>query len=548
MPRPHFFLCVFLLLLCAPGLGAQDAAVRAALYLTGASDPEQLDESLLERLETFRRRPLRLNADRRSRLLSSGLLSAYQVASLEAYRRQSGDILSLAELALVDGFGPEAAAALGPFLSFWSSRNAGASAVDSIRFSHSLLLRFLPDGAGGKYVVDDSRRELALTLQKRAGTAWTGGGYLTLPTWGGTLVLGHFQLRYGQGLDHWTGFRMSTLPEAGKFAWRGSGLVPTGSYAGAQACKGLGWEQPFGPLRLQAWLTRDAATAVAGGANLAWFHRAGRLSATLHGGGKERLGAALEGVWNVRGTECFGEAAFHPLQKALAGTLGVQFRTGERGSLSAQVRALPSRYTGKKNGEYALLAGAAYSGRAWLQRLSGTVEAALLPIPGQDPRRYRIKTLLLWQAQPGPACTSVLRFSGKWGDDAPRADLRWEGTWNDGRHFGRVRLNAVRSSGWGALAYAEGGLLRERWSAYLRCTLFRAAAWADRLYCYERDAPGNFSVTAYYGTGIALAATAGWKFSLGRFRFRLHGRAWLRFRKEKPGEAGLKGQLSVSLP
>lgn len=547
MKGRNLIMVLSLLLGFLPGMRAQEDAVRAALYLTGASDPESLDGSMLERLESFRHRPLRINTDKRSRLLGSGLLTAYQVASLEAYRRSSGDVLSLAELALVDGFGQEAADALGPFLSFASPLHAGEAAVDTLRYSHAFLLRLLPDGAGVKYTGDDSRREWALTVRKRAGTAWTGGGYLILPLRNSRFILGHFHLRYGQGIDRWTGFRLSTLPEAGKFSWRGNGLIPTGSYSGAEACKGLGWERLFGPLRLQAWLSRDASTAVSGGANLAWFLPAGRLSATFHGGGKERLGGSLEGVWNHRGAEYFGELAFRPLQKAAAGTLGFTFRTGEHWTISAQGRMLPSRYTAKKNGEYALLTGAVYAGTGRLQRISGTVEAALLPIPGVDPWRSRVKTVLYWQAQLNPACTSVVRFSGKAGDDS-RADLRWEVTRNDGRTFARMRLNGVRSSGWGFLAYAEGGLLRERWSSYLRCTAFRAGQWADRLYCYERDAPGNFSVSAYYGTGMALAATGGWKWQLKRCRIRLYGRAYALFRKEKPGDAGLKGQVTVSLP
>lgn len=542
------FAVILLLFVFLPGLRAQDEdAVRAALYLTGAADAESLDESLLERLESFRRRPLRVNTDRRSRLLASGLLTAYQVAALDAYRRSSGDVLSLAELALVDGFGADAAAALGPFLSFASSRLPGEAVADTLRYAQTLLLRLLPDGAGGKYQGGNERIETALTLRKRAGTAWTGGGYLVVNTRGGRIVLGHFQLRYGQGIDQWTGFRLSTLPQAGKFAWRGNGLVPTGSYSGAEAGKGLGWEQNWGRLRLQTWLTRDAATLLSGGANLGWFHRYGRLSASLHGGGKERLGAALEGVLNLRGTEWFGEAAFRPLARAAAGTLGLNVRAGEHWALSEQLRLLPTRYTGKKNGEYAFLTGAGYSGRGFLKQLSGTVEAALLPIPGQDPRRLRVKTLLLWEAQLSARSTAVLRYSGKAGEDI-RHDLRWEYTFTDGFHFGRLRLNGTRSSGWGGLVYGEGGLTREAWSAYLRCTLFRADAWADRLYCYERDAPGNFSVSAYYGRGVALAATGGWKFTLGRFRVKLHGRAYVLWRKEKPGDAGLKGQLTVSLP
>jgi len=36
---------------------------------------------------------------------------------------------------------------------------------------------------------------------------------------------------------------------------------------------------------------------------------------------------------------------------------------------------------------------------------------------------------------------------------------------------------------------------------WLRAGLFKVDEWADRIYVYERDAPGTFSTVAYYGRG-----------------------------------------------
>ena len=88
------------------GAAAQtDDRMGAILYLCGAESEEELDEQEVERFSGFLSRPLEINIASRSRLLSSGLMSQYQVASLCDYRSRSGDILSVAELALVDGFG-----------------------------------------------------------------------------------------------------------------------------------------------------------------------------------------------------------------------------------------------------------------------------------------------------------------------------------------------------------------------------------------------------------------------------------------------------------
>ena len=76
--------------------------------------------------------------------------------------------------------------------------------------------------------------------------------------------------------------------------------------------------------------------------------------------------------------------------------------------------------------------------------------------------------------------------------------------------------------------------------------------WDDRIYAYERDAPGSFSVPAYYGRGYWLALTAGWKISRG---FRLYFRGayqdypWLRpsETEKKPAKAEIRLQLAVDL-
>lgn len=75
-----------------------------------------------------------------------------------------------------------------------------------------------------------------------------------------------------------------------------------------------------------------------------------------------------------------------------------------------------------------------------------------------------------------------------------------------------LRADIVRSKGWGRLFYAELGYVSEGFlSAYLRFTAFDIPEWADRIYCYERDLPGSFTVPAYYRRGRALSAVAGLK-------------------------------------
>ena len=56
--------------------------IREILILTGASSAEELDESVLERFEALESHPLAINFAPVSRLLSSGLFTAYQALCL----------------------------------------------------------------------------------------------------------------------------------------------------------------------------------------------------------------------------------------------------------------------------------------------------------------------------------------------------------------------------------------------------------------------------------------------------------------------------------
>jgi hypothetical protein len=68
----------------------------------------------------------------------------------------------------------------------------------------------------------------------------------------------------------------------------------------------------------------------------------------------------------------------------------------------------------------------------------------------------------------------------------------------------------------------EGGRKNETSAIYLRVTGFSVSAWDARIYCYERDAPGTFSVPAYNGRGLAFSAVGSLKFRPFRTLARSH--------------------------
>ena len=80
--------------------GQPDNVLEAIARLAGAEDIEALDPSEVEMYEYLAAHPLDLNRSSRAKLLSTGLFTPFQVASLLDYRDDSGDILSLTELSI----------------------------------------------------------------------------------------------------------------------------------------------------------------------------------------------------------------------------------------------------------------------------------------------------------------------------------------------------------------------------------------------------------------------------------------------------------------
>jgi hypothetical protein len=130
-----------------------------------------------------------------------------------------------------------------------------------------------------------------------------------------------------------------------------------------------------------------------------------------------------------------------------------------------------------------------------------------------------------------------------WGD-AFRTDVRADVQTQLGEFRVNLRLNALKCRGWGGLTYLEGGYEAGRILLWVRQGFFHIDDWNDRIYAYERGAPGGFRVPAYYGRGLWTAVAAS-------VRFRQAGRLYFRAAytgypfpqvKEKPGKAELELQ------
>lgn len=521
-------LCVFAL-----PVAAQDQEVlKAAMLLGGASSEEEVDESLVDQLEALRGRRVRVNSDH---LRASAILSDYQVAVIRDYRATSGDILSWTELSLLEGFTEADVEVLRPFLSLESSRLPGAA--DTVKIKSQALLRGTLNSAGGKV--------------KMTGRTWRAGGAVRcgdgFRKWDGTfygeatlhnhrIVAGDYKVRFAEGLGLWTGFSMDNLSTVDAFLKRAQGVSPAWSFSSSGVQRGLAYEYSSRHWRAQAFGSFDG-TFGARGEYLGKHFQAGFTAAS-------GLLLSADAKFILRGVIISGEVAFR--NGSFAGKSAIKASLGEYFRLAVQGRVIPVRYSGKKNGEYAVAAGLEFNNRKVLASL--TADASMLPLPYKDPDRFqlRIYARSLWNI------SDIWSLEGRVTEryrnyEAPRTAVRLhlsrlQGPWN-----ANLRGEVVFCEKTGFLSYLESGYKGEVFTAWLRLTGFFIDRWPDRIYVYERDAPGSFTVPAYYGRGASISATGNIKHRFKYFTLKFYLRGAYTFKNGSKPAPVLNLQLMMDI-
>lgn len=512
---------ILVILLLAAAAEADPGFEQAVLTLSGASCLEDLDESILERFRSLAAHPVNLNSAGRSRLLSCGLLNAFQVASLVEYRQGTGDVLSYTELALVDGFTAETAEALRLFTVLSPSGPPGKRR--SVKAHSDLMLRASvrsgdsPVG-GFKYKLSlGERAELnwgsRITYSDRtirAGTvsaAYYGRKHL------GKLVLGHFNARFGQGLALWSGFSVSPYSSVSSLVRSGTGFSATSSFS-PSLC-GIAADFDFGRWNVGCGYSLSGNLPVAVASYTSKTFTAGALATR----------EAVSTFWRAGfpNVSFFGELAWKGGAAACGGLMWVP-------SYGRKIAVL-CRYR---------------DGVA--EAVAGTGSASLDAVASVSASQQRI--MVKWAPKTGDdriSLTPSVRLAAK-RTDALRLESRAELQLGAGAWMIRSRLDIVHCSSYSWLFNAEAGHTQGPLRAWIRWTLFRVDSWHDRIYVYERDAPGNFNVPAYYGKGWSISAYGAWKPS------RRHA-LYLRFSyiaypwniTEKPERAEVRLQYQVSL-
>ncbi len=550
----------------------------AVLFLTGASSLEELDSEVLERYDALASRPVRINTATESRLVASGLFSRYQAASIADYRRSSGDILSIAELALLDGFGDAAALAMAPFVSFGTQAPPGRSSLEKGRVETEMMVRSavqVQEGEGtGSHAVKvrtgDEDRWLLSVAAKQASLkpAWppdalSSSAVIHGRKRPGKVILGDFNTRFGQGLLLWSGFSLSGVQSAAAMDKHPAGLSPAWTLSPDTAHRGAAADMSLGRFVLSGFWSYGKCS----GANLTWLARIGQIGMTaiipapvistpvIQSEAKDLYPRfSIDYRWSIRKTDLFGEAAWDLTSRSVAFLAGGAWNIAYQVRLAASVRNYPASFDGSLAGALRSSTRTSDERGAALafdcKALTVTADAALHP----DKGTAQYKTIWKYAPQVTENLTLSLRAVGRYRPADPypwRTELRAEAALSGGNGLiikGSGTLCRCVETTW--LAYVEGGYVNEtsvrKLSAYIRGTAFKIDRWEDRIYIYERDIPGAFSVPAYYGRGCSASAVA----SIKRQHFSCHARAYATaypgMAGKKPGKAGLKLQCQFT--
>jgi hypothetical protein len=548
-------ICLILLLRSAV-LNAQNlTSTEAVMRFLGSDDLLETDADEVEKLEHLFDDKARINMLPEQELRACGLFSSYQAAVIRDYICRHGHISSLLELSMLDGFGEEYTARAAPFISLSVQEQEPATVRHelAVRSGFKWQRSSGSDGTYGfKYRIKAGGRLLGSVAASRSygSTSWAPSAFSGSLAWKSArrqlrVILGDFNARFGQGMTLWSNAFLTSLTTPDSFMKRASGLAQPWSFTGNGTLTGVAAEAGFGRVQVSAMAAleglKDAGhkkLRIIPALNVAWYGRYGQLSLTnvfsttlVKSAPKAALKTGIDAAFCIYGVNVFGEVSYDwiaMVPKVLAGT---RFKIGEKTDMAVQARALLQE-------EYGLACSGLHSLRnsTLLWVIDGNFNHSGLQLKGQISYEHPFSEC--WKLK--------LRLSERvrtWGLPF-RTDARADIIYTDGSWSGSMRMNVLNCDRTGVLSYMEAGYQSERLTADLRQGIFFIDDWDDRIYVYERDAPGSFNVPAMYGRGVWTSVMASFRFTSS---WRLYARASIIsypfMQKKKPGKAELKLQL-----
>ena len=590
-PSVFFLLCMMTYCLSAQSGTLEESVLR----LTGVLSVEQIDAEEMERYEKLHADPVNINMSSYSRLMETGLFTPYQLASLKDYRAIHGNVMSFRELSMLDGFSEDYVRMMMPFISTGAS---GMTSGMNDRLHHESTLRVGVKPSQLLYsfrygVEKQGRFSCNIALNHSYGAprpvpeVYNASVSVTSRSDRLRLILGSFNARFAQGLALWNGMSVGGLSTTSGFYKRQSGITPSSSFTGNLAFKGAALE-----IRCREWcFTLMDSFGLDGGffmepaVNISRTFRTGRSGVThvasleLQDNGMRipQMNTSVDIAWCLRGTDVFAELNHDWVSSKAAVLAGVVSPVSERMKIAAMLRYYPTGFSSgyasahrsltSCTNEYAVsLAGDLSLGRkvsfgsggtsgSLPYRLSGHVSADMAHFPsakaGDNGKSVQVKLATTWSLILSRSVKIGLKVSEKvrtWGRPF-RTAVRADFNYSSGCLDLIIRADMTRCVSTGQLAGLEGGYRSEKIAAYLRQGIFFVDDWDDRIYVYERDAPGNFSVPAFYGRGVWTSFCGRWK-PAGWVKLYLRASMtlypFMSPEKKKPGRAELKLQTVFS--
>ena len=592
-----YFMCSALMLSYSQDL----PDMESLMAVSGAESPEEMDAGEVERLLHYVERPLRVNDASVEQLVSSGLMSMYQAVSLVDYRERHGAPATLTELSAVDGFTHEHVRRISYFITLETGRHPGtgpyarydmairtgcSNTGDRNAFSYGVKAKV---EVGDRISVSASASSSAVPsvtfLDKYSGSI--SYEFASIPL---RLLAGDFKARFGQGLALWNGMSMSGIPSPSACMRTPYGLSDVYSFTGGTSLTGIAADLGLNRFKLTAFLASPGIkygySSMMPAVNLAWRSRNVQIGVTHYCETRysskrnsfmvDEMKTSADMVACVRGTDVFMEIAYDWKNVAVACIAGTSFKVGEGIRLASMLRYYPalfdSRWSGairsgtKCSNEYAAAVSCSMNRGGWVKiagaegfgtnirrhSASFSADAAYYPVAKSASvlgKSIQVKVLADWSVMLSESLRLKLRFSERfrtWGHPF-RTDARADLSWLSSRFTFNSRLNVLCCEKTGIAAYVEGGYKVKDISVFLRHGYFKIDDWDDRIYVYERDAPGSFNVPALYGRGIWVSLYAMCKTCRkGRLYVRCSYTGYPFMQKKKPGRAELKLQYVMS--
>ncbi len=312
-----FGFCLLAILISKTSIAQQNTEQQVAELIESLSHiaDENFDYAeLLDRINYYRSHPLNLNTASEAELKEFMLLSPIQISSLLNHMKENGVLIDLLELQAIEHFDSNDIQHLLPFLSIGLPNSLnGLELVDFLDAKHDLIFRFKQDlrKRAGYQIADSTQSKYEGSPQqfliryryvlnkyisagvnlekdagehlyfKHAGLFDYRAAYLSLKSIGPLqkLVIGDYDLQFGQGLSLWSGLSFGKSSAVNTLVKPEVGLKPYSSFNEGLFFRGLANTIGFGAIKFTSFYSirkLDASldeNMEVGSLNLSGLHR-----------------------------------------------------------------------------------------------------------------------------------------------------------------------------------------------------------------------------------------------------------------------------------